>query len=510
MKIPGCVSANNRATLQDALTAADANAGHDVIRLGADTFTGPFTAAEGDVDIVGSGRATVLTADPGNSKLILDLENASKVSNVSNLSVAIPNGSSNKGIQLSTGKVTDVFIGGGTQATNAIGIIAAHFLPVFVNRSVVALGGTGSTAIDVLTGDIDVRDSALNANLGISALTNETIRVVRSAITANIGVDGGTGCLAADSSLFQLRGVSARGLTMRGGAPCFTLGTSPLGAITLDARHLTIVGDGSAGSVGIEVASTGDPIDASVTSTVVRGTSVSFKRTAAGAGASARLRIRYSLFGAALAQSGAPGNAEGSSNVPGNPDPLFASPTLGDYTPLPTSPLLDAGDPRDLFPGESAFDMVFRPRRALGGPDIGAFERQSLPPGPDRTAPKLKILTSSARLTRKGELKVRISCPKTETEGCVGNSSAASASKLRLKRKARKRTLKLGSRRFEMAAGKSKVVVIKVAKTARKEIAKRKKLRVKVSVAATDDAGNVGRVSRTLTVRPPKPAKKKK
>jgi hypothetical protein len=262
------------------------------------------------------------------------------------------------------------------------------------------------------------------------------------------------------------------------------------------------------------VVGVGRNADARVSSTVIRGTAISFRRkgdapVAGEIGGDAKLTVKYSLFGAALDQSGPGGDADvATENIPGNPDPLFANPQAADFTPKAGSPLLDAGDPRALLPGESAVDIAGRPRVANGRVDIGAYEYQppaNPPAPPDKVGPKLKIVTSSARLTRSGKLQIKVTCPKAETRGCKGNVAAASAKKLKLTKKSRSKILSLGKSNFNtIAAGKSKVVTIKVGKTARSVIKKRKKLSVKITVSARDRAKNLGKASRTITVRPAK------
>lgn len=505
----GCVP---QATLPDALAAADANgADHDTVRLGLGTHTGGTAADPHGVDVIGAGPGTIITKPGGDLVTVLELASTVQgTSSLSHASVLVPAGSTTRGLKIGRGSVSDATVTGTAGATNAAGIqmIAAGTLTV--SNVAVALQGAGSHAVESLAGDLVIRNSTLVAPTGVVGSATESTTVSGVSTSGNVGIRGTGAHVAAENSLLLLTGNNARGLVVEGKP-----NAQPFDGKT-DARNLTIVGNGSPGSVGVDVVgdsgvSPDETADATVSSTVIRGTSISLRRKAQ-AGDSAKLTVIYSLFGAAIDESGAGGPADaGLGKVPGNPDPLFASPASGDFTPLAGSPLVNAADPRPLLPGESTVDITGRPREALGRRDIGAFELQTLPPPPDKTRPRLRILTKSARLTRKGELKVRISCPKVETEGCVGTATANSAKKLRLKKRAKKRTLRLGSRRFSMAAGKSKVVVIKVSKAARKEIAKRRKLSVRLSVAATDAAGNIGRVSRVMTVRPPKkPAKKKR
>ena len=311
------------------------------------------------MDIVGSGRATVLTADPGNSQLILNLVKGTTTSNVSNLSVALPNGSSNTGLRFSRGKVTDVFIGGGTGATSATGLSAAATGTVFVNRSVIALGGSGSTGIDVQVGDIDVRDSAHQrqpGDLGPDERDDagdpfrdhrEHRRRRRHRLPVGRLLE------------FQLRGTSARALKMRGARqPALA---RPGQRARIDARNLTIVGDGGAGSVGVDGRGHRGHRRHQLRRDHLEHRDPRHRRLVQAHGAhrsrrqrgAAKLTVNTPSSAPRSTQSGPPADTEVTSNVPGNPDPLFNNPPVADYTPKPTSPLLDAADPRDLFPGES-------------------------------------------------------------------------------------------------------------------------------------------------------------
>jgi hypothetical protein len=81
-------------------------------------------------------------------------------------------------------------------------------------------------------------------------------------------------------------------------------------------------------------------------------------------------------------------------------DPLFTSFAAGDYTLLPTSPLIDRGDPAVVTAGE--LDLAGNPR-AQGAPDIGAFEYQppakpATPPPAENAAPALAAVSMTNRV----------------------------------------------------------------------------------------------------------------
>ena len=491
-----------------ALAAADANAGHDTVRIGAGTFTGTG-AAHADVDIIGAGKgATILTGPAGVPVLTLGT-----ASTVANLTLAIPPGNNGRGLVAERGKAENVAVTGPAEATNAIGFRSTDSGTLELAGVAVTLPGPGTTAVSADVGDLIVRESSLTAARGITPAANESLKVSSAAINAGIGILGGGGFISAENALIIVIGAGSRGIVVSGGVP---LAGSRNGV--MEASNLTIVGTGAANSIGVDIAGTagiGSAVrnaDVTISSSIIRGTAVSVRRRGDApdpgqTGGDAKLTIRYSLLGAVADEAGPPGNADVSTgNISGNPDPLFSNPLALDFTPKAGSPLIDAGDPAALQPGESSVDIAGRPRVVNGRRDIGAYEYQAVTPPapPDKVGPKVGIATKSARLTRDGRLRIKLTCPKAETRGCKGGLTANSAKKLKLTKRSKSKILRLGSSNFAtIAAGKSKVVSIKVSKTARGVIRKRRKLSVKLTAAARDRAKNLGKNTRTITVRPP-------
>jgi Zinc carboxypeptidase/Immune inhibitor A-like, MAM domain len=102
---------------------------------------------------------------------------------------------------------------------------------------------------------------------------------------------------------------------------------------------------------------------------------------------------------------------------------------------------------------------------------------------------KLSISKNRIR-AKKGKVRIRVSCPRSADRFCKGT----------LRLRAGKRTL--GSKRYTVAAGKAKVVTVKLKKSARKLLARKKgRLRVTISATSTDASGVMRRSSRRMTLR---------
>jgi hypothetical protein len=85
--------------------------------------------------------------------------------------------------------------------------------------------------------------------------------------------------------------------------------------------------------------------------------------------------------------------------------------------------------------------------------------------------PKVGIGPRRVRLSRKGVATFKLACPRAAAAPCTGT--------LKLQRKIRKRYRTIGSKRFSIAPGKSKKVRVKVTRSARRLVAKKRKLRVR-------------------------------
>jgi Ca2+-binding RTX toxin-like protein len=110
------------------------------------------------------------------------------------------------------------------------------------------------------------------------------------------------------------------------------------------------------------------------------------------------------------------------------------------------------------------------------------------PPVTDSTAPKMALASKSAKVSKKGAVKLRISCPTSEQGGCAGSVSLGK--------------IQSGSASFgRVGAGKDTTVTIRLSSKARKTLKKKKKLVVTAKITARDDSGNSTTSSAKLTIK---------
>jgi hypothetical protein len=127
-----------------------------------------------------------------------------------------------------------------------------------------------------------------------------------------------------------------------------------------------------------------------------------------------------------------------------------------------------------------------------------------LPPAPAGAAPPgatLDRVPKSVRLTRRGYLRIRISCPATAVEGCTGS--------IKVQVLGRSRGATVSARRrgdgekFSLKAGESKVTKVKISRNGRRRVLRKKKAKCKVSVHTKTRSKRVT-VSKKITVKAPR------
>jgi hypothetical protein len=318
-----------KSSLQAALDAAQSNAGPDSVKIAA---TAPAFIAGGTylssdpLEIVGAGRGqtriagggTVLSLGPGTSAPV----------SVSDLSVLVQPGTGGTGVRLDGARAARVDV-----ATDA--------------------GADGSRAV-VLANGAGFRSGRLSLGAGSAA---------------GLAASGGASN-SVDDLLVELSGGSTAGV----------LAESPTGGdVTLNARHVTVVGSGGGGQIGAGVNATaaGQTAALNVRNSILHAVGHPLSRTASGGG-TAQLAVDYSNYGGSgNVSSGSGGIAEqGTTNAP----PSFVDPAGRDFRLSAGSALIDAGEPGALSGIEPPEDLAGNTRILNGNSDcvprrdVGAYE----------------------------------------------------------------------------------------------------------------------------------------
>jgi hypothetical protein len=125
-------------------------------------------------------------------------------------------------------------------------------------------------------------------------------------------------------------------------------------------------------------------------------------------------------------------------------------------------------------------------------------------PVPDKTAPKVTVSGGSLTADKKGNVKLTIGCPATESAPCAISLVASSKKKIALKKGKKKKITSLGKGSGSVPNGKSATVTLKLTKSVLSYIKKKKKLPARFSVTAKDVAGNTNSVTVNITIKAPK------
>jgi RTX calcium-binding nonapeptide repeat (4 copies) len=125
-----------------------------------------------------------------------------------------------------------------------------------------------------------------------------------------------------------------------------------------------------------------------------------------------------------------------------------------------------------------------------------------LPPAPAEAAPQgatLDRVPKAMRLTRKGYLRIRISCPASAVEGCTGSIKIQVLGQIR----GAIVSARGDGEKFSLKAGESKVAKVKISRNGRRRVLKKKKAKCKVSVHTSTRNKRVT-VSKKITVKAPR------
>jgi hypothetical protein len=375
----GC-GGTNVATLEDALDQADDDSGADRIFLGAFEYIAPTTAGfdysktGAPVEIVGKGAGqTVLTAPGGASNVLRLFGSAS--SSVQDLRIKIPadaaygfNGLSTDGVARRIDVVED-----NAQQYERTGVHLENG-GTLEDSKVDLSPGPRTTAVWTDVGGGTVRGSTIAAYAGVAAAHGATIERSRF-LTSGVAVAGGPGVTTVNSSVMFVYGQPGVGLLAQPVGPA---------DVTINADGVTIVSPGHINQRAALARTYWAPAqnaDINLKNSILRGGTL---ETEAGGTGHARITASYSDLDPKLNDvNGAPNASVDLSNTSNVGDAGFADPQLLDYHLLPSSPLIDAGDPNT--PAGSDLDgkplVVDGNANGTARRDMGAFEYQTGLPG---------------------------------------------------------------------------------------------------------------------------------
>jgi hypothetical protein len=492
--------------LQSALTAAMATTAEaDSVQVGT-----PGTAPAGgwqysdlgnsanEVQIIGSGPATTVLSAPTASTTLAILAPGSSISN---LSVQLPN-APETGIATS-GRLSNVDVPsrddgshaqtgailtgtGGTQSWTK----GAITLPTSGAASHVALVRSGPPET------VDLQDLSLAAvSGGLFSSAGDDITLRRVSIVSGLGSVNQGAHLTLDNVVFQALPPPAPGIFLITDPAVSNNGTS-------DLNHVTAYGSGMNGAYGLAAFDTaGHSATVNVRNSILRNFFFLINRSASNTGGAANVNVSYSDIDLIHKLDSNSGGATGAITVgPGmiDTDPLFTSPSTGDFRLRPGSLAIDGGDPAGFQPGDSATDVLGAPRISNGRQDMGALELQVAPPAPaavkDTTAPTAKIAKLPKRLKLR-QITKGFSFSVTPSEpSSIDVTLAGSARSVRL---AKSFNLTLAHKKLRLAAGKRKVSL----RVKKKLLGHSRRFTVRLTLVLTDAAGNKSTVRRSLKVR---------
>ena len=131
-------------------------------------------------------------------------------------------------------------------------------------------------------------------------------------------------------------------------------------------------------------------------------------------------------------------------------------------------------------------------------------ERPAASSGPGRSpGATLDRVPSSVRLTRKGYLRIQVTCPITAVNGCSGSDHGRGARAERGVTPSAAQSARAGNS-FSLKAGQSKVTKVKISRNGRRRVLKKKRANCKVSVHTSSAGSKRVTVSKKITVKAPR------
>ena len=149
------------------------------------------------------------------------------------------------------------------------------------------------------------------------------------------------------------------------------------------------------------------------------------------------------------------------------------------------SVVADAGQ-LDILDGFEAVDRT---------PNVTPPPVVTPPPAGSSTRP-VTIRRGTVKVKR-GTASIKVSCPASSAGNCTGSLAVRTANRVKLA--GLKAALRLGSARYDIAAGASRTLKVKLAKGSRRLADDKGRLKV-LAVASTGPAGKIARSSRRLTL----------
>ena len=373
----GCTD-GSAGTLQSALDLAKNNPGPDEIKLGVGTYTSSsgFTyddngSATNSVAIEGvNARATTLTRSSIGTILTITGVGATHTS-VSRLRVHLTKGTS-IGVSAGYANVVGVVVAGDASILNSTGLLLVS-------------GAVRSVTVSMPVSGSNQGISSLSAGVFDSRVAGDTGVATTQGVLQRSNVTGGrAGVMTSSGTLDDVILHVGGSAVERVGLEAYN---GPATSGSAVARHVTILGDGNPGSIGVRVRADAmflpqtEALD--LRSSIIRGAAHSYQRTGSTSPetGTANLTIHYTDYDPATRDESGPGSGANPSD-PTNPntDPLFVDSSHSDLRLAYNSPLIDKGDPAALAAFEPDTDFAGLPRVVNGRTDIGAYEYQLRPP----------------------------------------------------------------------------------------------------------------------------------
>lgn len=486
-----------RTKLTDAMTnlGSDGVADKVIVAAGTLTETGSIEASGSDpLEVTGAGRDNTFLTSSSNANIFLLNTNSRPGIKISDLTLVVPASFPDAGGNGAAGQIEDAELNRvNVEVRNSQSDVFPSLLGDNVIRNMRIYAVEGSK--------VDWAFQAQNLNSGITEIVNTTIEEPTYGFIA----ENSTNTIDVSSS--RVIGPTGAGVWASSGGRVFlentlieTEGASAITASSSSGKPSTVVGaisstfvnhgEGSDPAIDVSVPASGSAgnVLTNISSSIIRGFDETWDLSVPiGPGfPTATLNIGHSNF-SPVAAPGSGGTANVSSPTNINLDPKFAG--ENDYRLLPDSPSIDTGNPALTL----TTDLIGEPRPRDGNldgssiPDQGAYEFQP-------TCANLPVLCVDEKAPKISKVRF-FSKPKSSSTVTCRVSEAAKVS-FRFKPLARKSS-KGKKPRFVKIVRQAKAGKVRV------KVSKRKLRpgRYRLTIVATDKAGNTSKATRKVRVR---------